>query len=266
MDSICKVICILCGMTLILAIPVGAWTSGVDITTGQTTYNLLYGVEPNTTAEFDIGFDTIVPPPAPGMKKYAYFVTTGTFRELSKDIRPETGWQIYLISDENISITWDQPPVPLSITAITMTENDATSQQVPDMITEQSLSLESGTHIVTITAPTSSGGSGGSSASGSSGQSNDVTYRPPAVETETYTLAPANTPATSTAVPNILPTGSPVDAETVASSDGAIGEGGGVVTVAIPKNTKSLPTQSPISVAIPLAGLGIFLIVCLKKQ
>ena len=259
MYRICKVICILCGIVLTSAIPAGAWTAGIDITTGQATYDLTYGIEPNTTVEFDNGVDTIVPPPAPGMTKYAYFVTTGTFRELNTDIRPETGWQLYVMSDENISITWDQTPVPLSLTLVTMTENDAVSRQVPDMNAEQSLSLEPGTHVVTIIA-TAATGSGNSD----SGDPDYVPYHPLAVVTETST--PVGTQILPIPTSTMVQTENPADKKIGASTDVPIEEGDGTMTGTVPANTTSSPTQSPISAIIPLAGLGIFLFRFFKKQ
>ena len=250
-------------MALALATPAGAWTAGIDITTGQATYDLTYGIEPDTTAEFDNGMDAIVPPPAPGMTKYAYFVTTGTFRELSTDIRPETVWQLYMMSDENISITWDQPPVPLSLTLITMTENDAVIQQVPDISGDQSLSLEPGTHIVKINAAAASSGNPDS---GNSDDAGYVTYHPPAVVTEATTPAPTDTPPLSTPAATAVQTGNPTVAENAAAIDTPTKEGGAMMTVAVPAATKALPTQSPVSAAIPLGGLGIIMIRYLKKQ
>ena len=258
MHHIYRIICVICGIFLAIAVPAGAWTAGIDITTGLATYELEYGIEPNTTAEFDNGVDEGVPPPAPTMTKAAYFVTTGLFRELTRDIRPEVGWQLYIMSNEDVSVTWDQPPVSLRLTPVTVTGSEVLYQEEVNMDTQQSLYLVSGTHYLTISA--SDAGSGEPANPGI------ITYHPPAVVTATPTPVPDDTP-TPTPVPTAVQT-EKTPAATAAPTAVPVptGDSEQGMTVAVPANTTTLPTQSPLSAIIPLAGAGIFLLIYLRKQ
>lgn len=264
-----QIITAICTIVLVLACPASAWTSGIDITTGQATYDLQYGIEPNSTAECDNGIDRIVPPPAPGMTKSAYFVTTGIFRELSTDIRPEVGWQLFLMSDENISITWDKPPVPLSISMVSTTRSDSISSPVPDMRSETDITLLPGTHILAITAGTT-GGEDANDGGGSAGDSDDsdTTYQPPQVVTSTTPVA-TDAPVQQTPAPDVTDTIATQNGEEQVpdNPDGNDVKAGATVAIpVVPTNSTATPTQTPISVTAPIAGLGLILALRMRNN
>ncbi|KAF1078992.1 hypothetical protein [Methanogenium sp. MK-MG] len=258
MHRMYKMICILCGVFLATAVPASAWTAGIDVTTDQTTFELEYGIEPNSTAQVDSDVDVIAPPPVPVMTKFAYFVTDGHFRELYTDVRPEAGWQLYIQSDEEISVTWDQPPVSLNLTPVSVIGSDVISRQAIDMSLQQSLSLVPGRHYIMITA----------AAAGSDPVDvGSITYRPPIVVTATSTQVPGDTPVPPTPVSTAVQTEKNTAATAAATAIPVpTGNAEPGMTVAVPANTTATPTQSPISAAIPFAGAGIFLAIYLRKQ
>lgn len=263
-----QLITAICILTLISACPACAWTTGIDIATGNATYDLHYGIEPNSTAECDNGIDSIVPPPAPGMKKAAYFVTTGAFRELSTDIRPETGWQLFLMSDENISITWDSPPVPLRLGMVSTTRSDSVLSPVPDMRSETDITLLPGTHILAITAGTTSGDDENSG--GDTGDSDDsgAIYQPPQVVTAATPVA-TDTPLPQTPSPDGGETTIPQNSEVQLpeNPDGNDTNAGPTVPMPVmPSNSTATPTKTPVSIAAPLAGLGVTIALSMRNN
>lgn len=269
MDHTYQIITAVCAIALILACPASAWTTGINIATGNATYDLQYGIEPNSTAECDNGIDGIVPPPAPGMKKAAYFVTTGTFRELSTDIRPETGWQLFLMSDENISITWDSPPVPLGLAMVSTTLSESFPSPVPDMRSETDITILPGTHILAITAGTT-GGEDANDGGGSSGDSDDsyTTYQPPQVVTSTTPVA-TDAPVQQTPAPDVTDTIAPQNGEEQIPDhpDGNDVEAGATVPMPVmPANSTAKPTQTPMPIAAPLIGLGVTIALSMRNN
>ena len=254
-------ICILCGLLLVAGLPAAAWTAEMDVTTGTVTFDLEYGVDLNSTAQFDSGVDEAVPPPIPGIIKYAaYFVLPdGVFKELSIDIRPEAGWQMYVFSDEDLSLAWSKPPVSLSLTPVGLSEGGEVYKQSLNMSAQQSLSLEPGRYYVTIAPATS----------GDEPTPTIIAYQPPAVVTATPTPQPTGTPVPQTPVSVVTQVGTPA-APPVAATEAptavpvATGNIEPGMTVSVPDNT-TIPTQSPISAMVPLAGAGIFILFYRRK-
>mgnify|MGYP001231138021 CR=1 FL=1 len=112
-----------------------SWSVPVRIQIGTSNFRLHLGVRPNATDGFNVGIDTLAPPPA--FTPYAVFSISAFPNTLRADFRgpgsPIT-WNLRVINsaDQPIQISWDVGQVPLSSTFILndtldmLTENSAT--------------------------------------------------------------------------------------------------------------------------------------------
>ena len=112
-----------------------SWSVPVRVQIGTFDFALRLGVHPDATNGFNVGIDTLAPPPA--FSPYAVFVIPVFPNTLRADFRaPDSAisWNLRIINsaDQPIRISWESGQVPISST---LTLDDTLSMLAEDSVT-----------------------------------------------------------------------------------------------------------------------------------
>lgn len=162
--------------------PACAWTTNMTVSSGDYSETFTIGIASDASDGFD-GYDLPLPPKPPSRVFDAYLKGDGTFNRLQTDVRVTPGWELIVVSDEGIEITWAAPPKALRL-------NDGTS--TVDMTETSTWSLDAGEYSLLISLDS------GDTSDTSSGSSSDITTTTTTETTATTTNEAASETAVTT--------------------------------------------------------------------
>lgn len=133
------------------------WSVLFNITSGTSKQpSLKFGVNETATDDFDSHLDILAPPPGPDAKKYSHFeIDNMFFSTLYHDYRsilnlsnPRENWELIIVSDEEVNLSWDSSNVPNEILILQM-DIDGT---VVDMKENHNYTIPAGSYRINVTA------------------------------------------------------------------------------------------------------------------